>query len=186
MTKTTIPSAGGEDCGETTPQSLGGQVAASGAEQVLVIPFYRTNQQKDLGDSLTNWPEVVSAVLTAAMDSVDPLFLRNTFTFDRIVSSSFSNGWVAHQNFHTQAVGAANMTDVLFDLDGVAGGSHWQPAKGVIYQNRQPPVRRNPVGNNWFVGGRWDDFKSIYGGSVNGHAASRNHLLYHGLWQRCT
>jgi hypothetical protein len=78
------------------------------------------------------------------------------------------------------------MTDVLFDLDGVAGGSNWQPAKGMIYQNRQPPGRSNPVGNTWFVGGRWDDFKQIYGGSVNGHAASRNHLLYHGLWLRCT
>jgi hypothetical protein len=165
---------------------IGGQVAASGVDQVLVIPFYRTSQMDNLGDFLANWREVVSAVLTAAMNSVDPLFLRDKFTFDRIVSSSFSNGWRAHNKFHTLAAGASNMTDAVFDLDGVAGGSTWQPSKGVIYQNRKAPGKINPVGNNWYVGGRWDDFKSIYGGSVNGHAASRNHLLYHGLLLRRT
>jgi hypothetical protein len=165
---------------------IGGQVAASGADQVLVIPFYRTSQMDNLGDFLTNWREVVSAVVTAAMNSVDAFFLRDKFTFDRIVSSSFSNGWRAHHKFHTLAAGAANMTDVLYDLDGVAGGSTWQPSKGVIYQNRKAPGKTNPVGNNWYVGSRWDDFKSIYGGSVNGHAASRNHLLYHGLLLRRT
>jgi hypothetical protein len=165
---------------------IGGQVAASGVNQVLVIPFYRTGQASNLGDFLTNWREVISAVLTAALNSVDPLFLRDKFTFERIVSSSFSNGWMAHQKFHTQAAGAADMTDVLFDLDGVAGGSNWRPAKGVIYQNRQAPAKTNPVGNIWYVGGRWNDFKSIYGGTVNGHAASRNHLLYHGLVLRRT
>jgi hypothetical protein len=162
---------------------IGGQIAAAGVDQVLVIPFYRTSQQENLGDFLMNWRDVVSAVVTAAMNSVDPLYLRNTYTFDRIVSSSFSNGWRAHRKFHAEAAGAASMTDVLFDLDGVAGGSNWQPPKGVIYQNR-PPGKSNPAGNVWFVGGRWNDFKSIYGGSVNGHAASRNHLLYHGLWLR--
>lgn len=164
---------------------IGAQLAASGADQVLVIPIYRTSQQGKLGDFLANWQAVVSMVVTAAMDSVAPLFLRDTFTFDRIVSSSFSNGWVAHQNFHTQAVGAESMTDVLFDLDGVAGGSNWRPAKGVIYQNRQSPAKLNPFGNLWFVGGRWANFAHIYPGGLNTHAACRNHLLYHGLWQRC-
>ncbi|MGH7467861.1 MAG: hypothetical protein ACRENP_07705 [Longimicrobiales bacterium] len=166
---------------------IGGQLAASGADQVLVIPFYKTSQQRNLGDFLSNWREVVSAVATAALNAVDPFFLRNTFTFDRIVSSSFSNGYLAHQIFNTQAVRAASMTDFIFDLDGQAGGSTWRPANGVIYQNRMTPGRANPVGNNWYVGNRWSDFKSLYGGGyVNGHAASRNHLLYHGLWLMCT
>ena len=168
---------------------IGGQMAASGADQVLVIPFYKTGQAANLGDFLISWKEAVSAVVTAAMDSIDPYRLRDTFTFDRIVSSSFSNGYVAHQGFYTQAAGAAAMTDVLFDLDGQAGGSNWRPAKGVIYLNRKAPGSVNPMGGrHWYVGGRWGDkFKPLYGGgSVNGHAASRNHLLYHGLWQFCT
>ena len=165
---------------------IGGQVAASGADQVLVIPFYRTSQQRNLGDFLANWQDVISAVVTAAVNAVDPFFLRDAYTFDSIVSSSFSNGWVAHQHFNGQAVGAANMTDVIFDLDGVAGGSQWQPSNGVIYQNRQSPLRTNPAGINWYVGGRWGEFTSIYNGHFNSHAASRNHLLYHGLWLRCT
>jgi hypothetical protein len=167
---------------------IGGQVAGSGADQILVIPFYQTSQSGNLGDFLLYWKEAVSAVVTAAIDSIDPYYLRDSYTFDRIVSSSFSNGYVAHQGFHTKAAGAAAMTDVLFDLDGQAGGSTWRPAKGVIYLNRQPgPV--NPVGGrHWYVGGRWHPkFKPLYGGgNVNGHAASRNHLLYHGLWQFCT
>jgi hypothetical protein len=165
---------------------IGGQLAASGADQVLVIPFYKTSQQRNLGDFLSSWREVISAVATAALNAVDPYFLRDTFTFDRIVSSSFSNGYVAHQVFNTQAVRAASMTDVIFDLDGQAGGSQWRPANGVIYQNRMTPARANPEGNSWYVGNRWNDFKSLYGGTVNGHAACRNHLLYHGLWLKCT
>lgn len=167
---------------------IGGQLAASGADQILVIPFYRTSQAGNLGDFLLNWKAAVSAAVTAAIDSIDPLYLRDTYTFDRIVTSSFSNGYVAHQGFHTKAAGAAEMTDVLFDLDGQAGGSTWRPAKGVIYLNRAPgPI--NPVGGrHWYVGGRWQQkFAPLYGGgAVNGHAASRNHLLYHGLWQFCT
>jgi hypothetical protein len=166
---------------------IGGQIAASTANQILVIPFYRTMQQRNLGDFLSNWRAVVSAVVTAALNAIDPFFLRDTFTFERIVSSSFSNGWVAHHEFNTKAVNAQGMTDVLFDLDGVAGGSSWRPSNGVIYQNRQAPGKSNPVGNIWYVGGRWNEFKPAYGGgSVNGHAASRNHLLYHGLRLRCT
>jgi hypothetical protein len=164
---------------------IGGQLAASGANQILIIPIYRTSQQRDLGDFFTNWKEVVSAVITVAKADVDPSYAGNTFVFRRIVSSSFSNGWVAHQAFHTRAVGAAAMTDVLFDLDGVAGGSNWQPPMGIIYQNRAP-IRGNPVGNLWYVGGRWADFKQYYGGNMNTHATCRNHLLYHGLWLKCT
>ena len=78
------------------------------------------------------------------------------------------------------------MTDVLFDLDGVAGGSTWRPPKGVIYLNRQPPALLNPVGANWYVGARWQNFAPFYGGNLNTHACCRNHLLYHALWQYCT
>src|ERR1700722_5728739 len=162
---------------------IGGQVAASGADQILVVPFYKNSQQQNLGDFLLNWREVVAAVVTAALDSVDPLMLRGAFTFDRIVSSSFSNGWVAHQGFNSKAVGAAAATKFIFDLDGVAGGSHWLPTNGVIYQNRKSPVKNNPAGSVWYVGERWDSsFLPMYGGHLNTHAACRNHLLFHGLF----
>ncbi len=166
---------------------IGGQMAASGVDQIVVLPFYRTSQAANLGDFLDNWQDVVSGVLTAAINSVDPLRLWDTFTFDRIVTSSFSNGFVAHLNFQSHAAGAAGMTDVLFDLDGVAGGSHWRPAKGIIYQNRTAP-RSNPAGNVWYVGGRWSgQFAKFYPpGGMNTHACCRNHLLYHGLLRFCS
>ena len=167
--------------------TIGGQVAASGANQILVIPFYKNSQFKSLGDFLLNWQEVVSQVITAALISYDPMMLRTDFSFDRIVSSSFSNGYIAHQNFNAQAVGAANMTDYIFDLDGAAGGSHWVPGNGVIYRNQKPPGNNNPAANVWYVGGRWGGgFSPIYPGGINTHAACRNHLLYHGLFMFCT
>ena len=167
--------------------TIGGQVAASGANQILVIPFYKNSQFTNLGDFLLNWQEVVSQVITEALISYDPMMLRTDFSFDRIVSSSFSNGFNAHMNFNSQAVGAASMTDFVFDLDGAAGGSHWTPSNGVIYRNRKSPVNANPVGNVWYVGERWGaGFSRIYGGHLNTHAACRNHLLYHGLFMFCT
>lgn len=165
---------------------IGDQVAASGANQILVIPFYKNSQPTNLGDFMINWREVIGQVITAALISYDPMMLRTDFTFDRIVSSSFSNGYVAHNTFNAQAVGAATMTDFIFDLDGQAGGSHWRPPNGVIYQNRPSPVKNNPVGNVWYVGGRWGSgFAKLYNGSLNTHAACRNHLLYHGLFLNC-
>jgi hypothetical protein len=165
---------------------IGGQVAASGVDQILVLPFYKNGQQRNLGDFLINWRNAVAEAITAALISIDPFMLRDTFTYDQIVSSSFSNGWVAHQGFNTQAAGAASATTILFDLDGVAGGSNWRPPNGVIYQNRQSPVNNNPAGMVWYVGGRWGDkFPPLYGGQLNTHAACRNHLLYHGLFTYC-
>jgi hypothetical protein len=161
---------------------IGGQVAAAIVEQVVVIPFYKTAQQRDLGSFLTHWKEAVGAVITAAIDSFDATYLRNTYTFDRVVSSSFSNGWVAHQEFNIKATGASGMTDRIYDLDGAAGGSHWVPTNGVIYRNRPSPLGTSPVGNVWYVGSRWSSkFAALYGGTLNSHAACRNHLLYHGL-----
>lgn len=166
--------------------TIGGQVAASGVNQILVIPFYKNVQSKGLGDFLLNWQEVISQVITEALISYDPMMLRTDFSFDRIVSSSFSNGYVAHQNFNSQAVGAGNITDYIFDLDGAAGGSHWVPGNGVIYRNQTPPKRGNPDANVWYVGGRWGNgFSPIYPSGINTHAACRNHLLYHGLFMFC-
>ena len=161
---------------------IGSQVSAAGVNQILVIPFYKTSQQRDLGSFLSNWKEVIAAVIKAAIFSIDIFLLRDGYAFDQIVSSSFSNGWVAHQGFNTQAIGAASMTKLIIDLDGVAGGSHWTPVNGVIYRNRTPPFATNPVGNIWYVGGRWSPkFAAFYGGNLSTHAACRDFLLYHGL-----
>ena len=158
---------------------IGSQVAASNMDQILVIPMYKTSQSANLGDFLQNWKEVVSAVVTAACNAFDPYFLRDTFQFDYMYSSSFSNGYVAHNNFNTKAVNAADMTYRLYDLDGVAGGSHWVPPNGLVYRNRPSPTKANPMGNIWYVGGRWSSkFAPIYPGGINSHAACRNHLLY--------
>jgi hypothetical protein len=169
---------------------IGSQLAASGCDQILVIPFYRNEQwMGGLGDFLTNWHEVIAQVITAALDSLDPLMLRDTFTFSEIVSSSFSNGWNPHKNFFTDGVGVEKATRVLFDLDGV--GAHppstWFPAKGVFYRNQASPVPgNNQVGSSFYVGGRWGaKFISKYPGGINTHAACRNHLLFHGLLTRC-
>ncbi|HEY3972066.1 MAG TPA: hypothetical protein VGM18_03625 [Candidatus Sulfotelmatobacter sp.] len=166
---------------------IGGQMAASGVGQILVIPFYKTSQQSNLGDFYFNWKEVVAAVITEALISFDPYLLRTDFTFDEIVSSSFSNGFVAHRKFNENANGAAAMTDFIFDLDGQAGGSNWTPKNGAIYRNRTTKGNINPEGGNiWYVGNRWGSkFLPIYPGGINTHAASRNHLLYHGLFKFC-
>lgn len=163
---------------------LGAQLSAAAVNQVLVLPFYRTAQQQDLGSFLLNWQSVISDVVTVAVVSVDPLFLRDDYHFEQIVTSSFSNGWVAHHEFNTKAGGAGAMTHVLFDLDGQAAQSTWQPANGVIYRNQVPPGPDNPQGINWYVGGRWNQFASLYpAGTMSTHANCRNHLLYHGLKQ---
>ncbi|MEP6850572.1 MAG: hypothetical protein ABI999_17065 [Acidobacteriota bacterium] len=160
---------------------IGSQMVAAAVDQILVIPFYKTSQSSNLGDFLLNWKDVVSEVVKAAILSVDIFYLRDGYTFDQIVTSSFSNGWVAHHGFSTKAAGASSMTKLIIDLDGVAGGSHWTPANGLIYRNRAP-TNVNPMGNIWYVGGRWSKkFAAIYGGTLNSHAACRNHLLYHGL-----
>jgi hypothetical protein len=163
---------------------IGSQMVAAGVDQILVIPFYKTSQQRDLGDFLVNWKDVVKKVVEAAIFSVDIFFLRDGYSFDRIVSSSFSNGWVAHQGFNAKASGASAMTQLIVDLDGVAGGSSWTPPNGIIYRNRPVPGKSNPVGNVWYVGNRWSkQFLPIYGGKLNTHAACRNHLLFHALKQ---
>jgi hypothetical protein len=164
---------------------IGGQMCASGVNQCLVIPFYQTAQQRNLGSFLSNWREVLVAVLTSAFNDIDSSLLSGDFELDNIVSSSFSNGWVAHQQFNTQAVGANSQTTTVFDLDGQAGGSMWRPSNGVIYLNKPSPANVNPMGTSWYVGGRWQNFARYYPGGMNTHACCRNHLLYHGLMTYC-
>lgn len=162
---------------------IGGQMTAAGVEQILVIPFYKNSQTLDLGNFMSTWKDVVVAVVTAALDSFNPYLLRKSYEFDKIVSSSFSNGYVAHMTFNQKSDGAAAATNLVIDLDGQAGGSTWTPPNGVIYRNKAVPGNVNPMGNVWYVGGRWGSkFPQLYGGSLNTHAASRNHLLYHGLF----
>jgi len=162
---------------------IGGQMTAAGVEEILVIPFYQNSQTLDLGNFMSTWKDVIVAVVTAALDSFNPYLLRKSYEFDKIVSSSFSNGYVAHMTFNQKADGAAAATNLIIDLDGQAGGSTWTPSNGVIYRNRAVPGNANLVGNVWYVGGRWGSkFPPIYGGNLNTHAASRNHLLYHGLF----
>lgn len=162
---------------------IGGQLAASGADQTLIIPFYQNAQSGKLGDFLLDWKEVIAQVLTAAVNSADPYRLRDTFTFDRIVSSSFSNGWVTHRDFNSNAVGAAAMTGVLYDLDGQAAhpsSKNWRPVGRVAYLDLPPLAQGNPFGGtNWHVGGRWRKFS----GFPYTHQMCRDHLLFHGLWQ---
>lgn len=165
---------------------IGGQIAAAGVNQILFLPFYKNAQAGKLGEFLVNWRAVIGAVGTAALNHLDVLYLRDSYTFNRIYSSSFSNGYVTHQNFFNSAQGAADMTETLFDLDGVAGGSMWRPAKGVIYLNRNAPGGNSPIGRHWYVGNRWADFAKVYGGRLpSTHALCRNHLLYPGLRQYC-
>jgi hypothetical protein len=160
---------------------IGSQVSAARAKQFLVIPFYKNGQVSNLGDFLVNWRETITAVLTAALNKLDPYALRDTYSYSEIECSSFSNGYMAHQQFYSKGSGVAAAARAVYDLDGVAGGSHWTPAKGVIYRNQMAPRGVNPEGLIYYVGGRWSDFQRVYGGPLNTHACCRNHLLYHGL-----
>jgi len=145
-----------------------------------VIPFYKNAQSGSLGSFLTNWKEVVSAVLTAAVNSIDPLFLRKRFEFNKIFSSSFSNGIVTHQNFNTHGDGAASITQAAFDLDGQAAGSHWSPSKGgIVYLNTPAPGGANPRGTRWHVGGRFAEILRSYPGTTDHNLCP--FLLLHGL-----
>jgi hypothetical protein len=167
---------------------MGRQICLANADQVLVIPFYRTSQHSNLGNFLGNWKEVIEKVVTAAIDSIDVMYLRDGYTFDTICSSSFSNGWKPHSLLHEQGVGAAAMTRVAFDLDGQAAKppSHWRPSKGVIYLDLPPPFGMNPRGNEIFVGNRWKNFYKYWPEGFRSHSACSSYLLFHGVWQYCT
>lgn len=162
---------------------IGGLLAASAANQVLVIPFYKTGQMNDLGVFLTHWQEVISKVVTVAVNDMNPYYMPGAFSFGSINSSSFSNGVTAHRGFNTRGADAAAMTAVLFDLDGQAqtGGSSWRPPNGVIYHNTGIQGA-NPRGRNFHVGGRWRRFDTEVGPtSQYSHHACSQYLLAHGL-----
>jgi hypothetical protein len=159
--------------------AIGSQLVASGVQQILVIPFYKNSQTGNLGDFLTNWKEVISAVVTAAIDSVDPYFLRDRYEFETIFSSSFSNGIATLQNFSTRAADAAAMTRMAFDLDGQASGSNWRPRRGVSYRNTRAPHGVNPSGSDWHVGGRFAQIRPRYPGTSDHNLCP--FLLLHGL-----
>ena len=164
--------------------TIGRQVSASGSAQILVIPFYKNGQERDLGGAfLSDWKDVIAKVVTAAVNDIDPNILSGPYSFDSIVSSSFSNGYVAHKTFNGGA-GVSDATSLLFDLDGQAGGSTWRPSNGIIYQNVTPPFSGNPAGNLWYVGGRWGNFIPNYI-PVNTHSYCVNFLLFHGLATYC-
>lgn len=159
---------------------VGSQLVASRAPQILVIPFYKNAQAGNLGSFLDDWQDVIAAVVTAAINSIDPLFLRDRFEFDTVFSSSFSNGIVTHQNFQTRGLDAVAMTRMAFDLDGQASGSLWRPRRGVIYSNTHAPSgTKNPVGTHWYVGGRFAEIRRYYRGG-NDHGLCP-FLLLHGL-----
>jgi len=168
-------------------ESIGGQLAAALVGQILVLPFYRADQQGALGNFLDLWKDATAAAIKAAAHSIDPMYLGDRYEFSRIVSSSFCNGYVAHRHFHSEAPGASAMTDALFDLDGQHDDVTWRPEKGVLYLNRAPedPDALGHI-NQWHVGDRWSgEFEALYGGAPNTHACCRNHLLYHGLRTYC-
>lgn len=165
---------------------IGGLLSASGVNQILVIPFYKTAQAYDLGSFLTNWKDVISAVVMAAVSDINPYYLTSAYSFSSIVSASFSNGVGVHRGFNSGAAGAQAMTSVLFDLDGQAqtGGSNWRPPNGIIYLNRAAPGGANPQGSNWYVGGRWSLFDQVQPQtSQYSHHACSQFLLFHGLSQ---
>jgi hypothetical protein len=167
---------------------IGGLLTASGVNQILVIPFYKTSQAYGLGSFLKNWQQVVTAVITAAVNATNPYYISAPYTFERLYSSSFSNGINAHYQFNSQGIGVHKMTPMVFDLDGQAqtGGSSWRPSNGVIYQNRQPPGGINPHGLNWYVGSRWKivDVLEPTTSTYSHHACSQ-YLLFHGLRTYC-
>jgi hypothetical protein len=159
--------------------AIGSQVVESGVSQILVIPFYKNSQSGNLGDFLTNWRAVITAVITGVINLIDPTVLRDKFEFDHIYSSSFSNGIVTHQNFNTRAVGADSMTIAGIDLDGQAAGSNWRPRSGISYRNTAAPRGVNPSGSDWFVGGRFAQLRPFYTGSTDHNLCP--FLLLHGL-----
>jgi len=163
---------------------IGGLLSVSGVNQILVLPFYKNALANNLGSFLTNWQDVVAAVITAAVNDINPYYFAGSYSFISIVSASFSNGIGVHQRFNGNAIGAKSMTSVLFDLDGQAqtGGSNWRPPNGIIYLNRPAPGGINPQASNWFVGERWSLFDTVQPQTSQfSHHACSQFLLSHGL-----
>lgn len=169
---------------------MGMQVAASGANVVLVIPFYKNAQTNNLGDFATTWRDAVGAVAGAALLTQDPLILRDTYSFDTIYSASFSNGWIVHKTFNTMAQGAAGMTQFLFDLDGFQAkppSTYWRPQNSIAYCNHTA-TNPNPNANVYGLGARWGAAAQMQkrNADFSTHWAVNQYMLYHGLWMYAT
>ena len=125
-------SSRGDRCGTPTRTGLARRLRVRRSSKSSSSPFTKiynlhlvTKTNPDLGRFSTNWKAVISAVVTAAVNPIDPLMLRTDYSFDSIVTSSFSNGWLAHSSFHGRGAGVSGATIRMFDLDGgapAAGG----------------------------------------------------------------
>lgn len=158
---------------------MGAQLAASGAPLILVIPFYRSDQSGQLGSFLADWRPVVQAVLTEAINTVDPMALRSDYTFDHLYTGSFSNGIVTQRNFVVAGAGVVGALRKSINLDGQASGVLWNAARSVVYENVRPRSATNPVGSHWYVGGRFEKVRAMYPKGTD-HGRSQL-LLAHGL-----
>ncbi|MDX2267696.1 MAG: hypothetical protein NW208_06290 [Bryobacter sp.] len=161
--------------------NIGTQIAAASVDQIGVFPFYRNTQPANLGSFAQNWKDAVASAITAAVRDALPGSLPSPYTFTEIESSSFSNGWLIHYNFHRNAQGASQATRQLYELDGHAAQCLWVSPKGLHYRNKPAPKGQNPEGNIFYVGQRWDLFEPHGGGNKYGHQNCRDYLLYHGL-----
>lgn len=157
--------------------NIGCHIAAAGVPQILVIPFYRNTQPNSMGSFMQNWKEAVVSAITVAIQDAVPTALPGLYSFNKIETSSFSNGWIAHFNFHRNGREVAAMTRSVYDLDGFAAGCLWVAPNGVTYRNREVPNGKNPEGNIFYVGKRWPTDTA----NRLGHVYSRDYLLYHGL-----
>lgn len=142
--------------------AMGAQLAASTAPMVLVIPFYRSDQSGSLGSFLREWRAVLKAVLTKAYHTVDPLALRADYRFEHLYAASFSNGIATQRNFVTAGAGVADALRMSYNLDGQASGLLWNATRSMSYDNVRPRAAVNPVGNHWYLGGRFDKLRAAY------------------------
>jgi hypothetical protein len=146
-----------EDLWERYTRKIGGQLAASGANVILVFPFYTDNQMTNLGSFAADWEDVLELVISTAIDRINPLALRDRFDIGSIMTASFSNGIIAHQTFVTTGRGVASALyqAIIFDARHLSG---WQPKGAVHYLNTKAKSGLNPQGGDWFVGGRFHPY----------------------------
>jgi len=170
---------------------IGSQVSASGKSQILIIPFYANSQTNDLGSFLLNWQDVFSAVIGTAINSVSPNFIPTVYQFDSLTLSSFSSGIQPLQNFVTGGSNVSSMMTSAFALDPPMN-MPWRPPGCILYTTAPPPGS-NPIGSNWYLGGRFGPLINYYtawndcaqgGGFWCDHALTRLVLL-HGLMNYC-
>jgi hypothetical protein len=105
-------------------RSAGGRLlAALGVNQILVVPFYKTGQAYGLSSFLADWQDVISAVITAAVNDINPYYLFSDALLFKPMSRSlsllaafFRLSWVAPM--------AANSLNYFTTLV-LLGGAHY-------------------------------------------------------------